>query len=138
MGIGEEEKYLVHKQAALRAAEQGELSEKQVQALVDQREEEYKERQWALAEAQQGLVAAGSQETVETFVAEAQKGARTITNKALEEQYANAQEEFKKAEEKMKEVQTRQQSIADGAKVLKSCRNRTDATSRATANPRMY
>ena len=87
-----------------------------MQALVDQREEEYKERQWALAEAQQGLVAAGSQETVETFVAEAQKVAHMITNTALEEQLSQAQEEMKKAEEEMRAVQTRQQSIADGVK----------------------
>jgi hypothetical protein len=113
---GEDERQIYHRQAALRAAELGQLNEKELQALVDQREAEYKEKQWALAEAQQGMVAAGSQETVETFVAEAQKVAHMITNKALEEQWSQAQEEMKKAEEKMRAVQTQQQSIAEVAK----------------------
>ena len=58
----------------------------------------------------------GSQAIVEAFVAVAQKVAHTITNEALDQQYAKAQEEMKKVEEAMREVQTRQQSIADGAK----------------------
>ena len=49
-------------------------------------------------------------------MAEAQKVAHMITNKALEEQWSQAQEEMKKVEEKMRAVQTRQQSIANGAK----------------------
>ena len=65
----------------------------------------------------------GSQETVEDFVTEAQKVAHTITNEALDRQYAKAQDQvkehlpqMKKAEEMTRVVRTRQQSIADGAK----------------------
>ena len=54
---------------------------------------------------------------------EAQKVAHTITNKELDQQYAKAQDQMKeqlaqlkKTEEMMRAVQTRQQSIADGAK----------------------
>ena len=114
---GEDERQIYHRQAALKAAELGQLNEKELQALVDQREAEYKEKQWALAEAQRGLVDAGSPEAVETFVAEAQKVADMITNEALEEQQSQAgRRQMKKAEEMMRAVQTQQQSIAEEAK----------------------
>ena len=60
---------------------------------------------------------------VETFVAEAQRVAHTITNKALDQQYAAAQEQkqenlaqVKKMEELMLMVQSQQQNIAEVAK----------------------
>ena len=94
----------------------GHLNEQELQALVDQRQAEYKEKQWALAEAQRGMVAAGSTEKVETFVAEAQKVADMLTKEALEEQQSQAQEAIKKAEEMMRAFQTQQQSFAEEVK----------------------
>ena len=94
LGMGEEEKQFVHKQAALKAAEQGQLSEKQVQALVDQREEEYKETQWAFAEAQRGLLETGSHMAVQDFVTEAQGVADTLTRESLEKRFKEVQDQM--------------------------------------------
>ena len=80
---GEDEKQIFHRQDVLKAAEMGQLKEKELQALVDLRADEYQEQQWALAEAQQGLVEAGSSVAEVDFVAGAQKVADTITNEAL-------------------------------------------------------
>ena len=87
---GEDERQIYHRHQALKAAMLGHLNEQELQALVDQRQAEYKEKQWALAEAQRGMVAAGSTEKVETFVAEAQKVADVLTKEALEEQTSQA------------------------------------------------
>ena len=113
---GEDERQIYHRHQALKAAMLGHLNEQELQALVDQRQAEYKEKQWALAEAQRGMVAAGSTEKVETFVAEAQKAADTLTKEALEERTSQAQEAMKKAEEMVRELETQKKSFAEEVK----------------------
>ena len=62
----------------------------------------------------------GSAVTVETFVAGAQEVANSVTNDALEKQYAAAmerqQESFAAAEELRRILQSNQQNIAEKAK----------------------
>ena len=102
LGIGEDERQECHRQAALKAAEQRLLNEKAVQALVDQREEEYTEMRWALAEAQRGLVEAGSQMGVQDFVTGAQEVADKMTEEALKKRDKAVQDQMDKLEEQHK------------------------------------
>ena len=117
---GEDERQIYHRQAALKAAELGQLNEKEVQALVDQREAEYTEKQWALAEAQRGMVEVGSQMAVHDLVTGAQAVADKITEEALKKRSKAVQDQMEKLENQHKEgmamLATETQRIAEMAK----------------------
>ena len=100
-GTGEVEKQGFHRQAAARAAEAGQLTEGELQALVSWRADELQEKQWTLAEAQWGLVEAGSPVSVEDFVAGVQRAADKITKDAFDQQFTAAQDQMKAAQELM-------------------------------------
>ena len=113
----EDERIIYHMQAAVKAGEMNQLSEKDLQAVVDQRQADYKEKQWALAEAQQGLVDAGSQMGVQEFVTGAQEVADKMTGDARKQQAKALKEEEDMRvalhEQGMEELRMRQRNIAE-------------------------
>ena len=125
---GEDERQECHRQAALKAAEQGLLNERALQALGDQRDAEYTEMRWALAEAQQGLVEAGSQMAVQDLVTGAQEVADRITEEALKQRSKAVQDQMEKLMNQHKEgmamLETETQRIAEVAKQHTTGKNR--------------
>ena len=91
-----------------------------MQALVDQREAEYTEKQWALAEAQRGMVEAGSQMAVQDLVTGAHEVADKITEEALKQRSKAVQDQMDKLMNQHKEgmamLETEKQRIAEMAK----------------------
>jgi len=120
---GEDERQFFHMQAVKRAATTGQLCEGELEACFRWRAERDQEKQWAQDEAQRGLDAMGSAVTVETFVAGAQEVANSVTNDALDKQYAAAMERqreniaaAKEMEELKLMIQSTQKNIAETAK----------------------
>ena len=66
-----------------------------------------------LAEAQRGLVEAGSPVAVEDFVAGAQRAADKITKDKLEQGIKAARDQMREAQDTMQMVETEQQRIAE-------------------------
>ena len=93
------------------------LSERDLQAVVDQRQADYKEKQWALAEAQQGLVDAGSQMGVQEFLTGAQEVADKMTGEARKQQSKALKDQVDMMEAKNKQgmelLRQQQQDMAE-------------------------
>ena len=83
---GEFEKQSFHPQAVARAANTGQLTEGELQAYFSGRAERDQEKQWALADAQRGLVQMGSPVAAEDFVTGVQRLANKMTQEAMDQQ----------------------------------------------------